>query len=122
MSTPTVTLRPSEEVVARAAAETTVSDSTGRQITLKKPGILAQFRLVEAMGPEAAENSVYRYMCLPVLYVAAIDGEPVLPPTSKLELEALIQRLDEAGMLAVQQGMAKIDGAAGGGGVEAAKN
>ncbi|AOY93831.1 hypothetical protein BKK79_20000 [Cupriavidus sp. USMAA2-4] len=119
----TVTLRPSEEVVARAAAEVTITDAKGRQITLRKPGILAQFRLVEAMGAEAAANETYRMMCLPLLYVAAVDGEPVLQPTSKLELEALIQRLDEAGMVAVQQGIAQVATAgAAGGGVESAKN
>ncbi|SOY56857.1 hypothetical protein [Cupriavidus taiwanensis] len=116
-----VTLRPSEEVVARAAAEHTVTDTNGRQITLKKPGILAQFRLVEAMGPDAAENAVYRTMCMPVIYVAAIDGEPIIPPTSKLELEALISQLDEAGLMAVQLGMAKVEGGDGGG-ADTAKN
>lgn len=121
MST-TVTIRPSDEVVARAASEVTVQDSAGRQITLRKPGILAQFRLVEAMGAEAAANETYRMMCLPLLYVAAINGDPVLQPTSKLELEALIQRLDEAGMVAVQQGMAQVTAPGTGGGVETAKN
>ncbi|WP_157128452.1 hypothetical protein [Cupriavidus sp. USMAA2-4] len=47
----------------------------------------------------------------------------MLQPTSKLELEALIQRLDEAGMVAVQQGIAQVATAgAAGGGVESAKN
>ncbi|MBO4120286.1 hypothetical protein J5T34_05970 [Cupriavidus gilardii] len=118
----TVTLRPSEEVVARAAAEVTVPDARGRQITLRKPGVLSQFRLVEAMGPEAAANDTYRFMCLPLLYVAAIDGDPVLQPTTKMELEALIQRLDEDGLIAVQEGMAQVAQASSGGGIEAAKN
>jgi len=74
------------------------------------------------MGAEAAANETYRMMCLPLLYVAAIDGDPVLQPTTKMELEALIQRLDEAGMVAVQQGIDQVATAGSNGGVDTAKN
>lgn len=95
---------PSQQVIHNAMAETNVKDARGRTITLRKPGILAQYRMVEMMG-ESAKNDVYMDMVLPVLFVTAIDGEPVVQPAKKSEVEALIQRLDEDGIAAVVVGV-----------------
>lgn len=110
MDGPTIVLRPSEEAVQKAIAEHTVTDSTGRAIKIKKPGVLAQFRLVEALG-EAAKNQVYTGMVLPLIYVTAIGDLPIFQPTSKMQIEALIQQLDEHGVDAVMQGVEKHFGA-----------
>lgn len=95
---------PSQQVIRSAAAEVTVTDVRSRTILLKKPGILAQYRLVEIMG-DAAANETYMNMVLPVLFVSAIDGEAVIAPQTKREVEALIQRLDEDGIAAVVTGV-----------------
>jgi len=95
---------PSEEVVAKAITEVNVIDASGRSITLKRPGVLAQFRLVEMLG-DSASNQSYVGMVLPLIYVAAIDGDPVSRITTKVGLEGLIQRLDEEGVVAVAQGV-----------------
>lgn len=102
----TVNQTPSEEVIAKAIAEVSITDARGRTITLKKPGVLAQYRLVEALG-DTAKNEVYTAMVLPLIYVAGIDGEPVFQPTGKREIEALIQRLDEDGVEAVSEAVMK---------------
>jgi len=99
-----VTLNPSDQIVQQANAEVTVSDERGRVIKLKKPGVLAQFRLIEALG-ETAKNEVYMGMVLPLIFVTSIDDDPVYQPASKREVEALIQRLDEDGIAAVLQGV-----------------
>lgn len=99
-----VTLNPSDQIVQQANAETTVTDKRGRVIKLKKPGVLAQFRLIEALG-DTAKNTVYMGMVLPLIFVTAIDDDPVYLPASKREVEALIQRLDEDGIDAVLQGV-----------------
>jgi hypothetical protein len=96
---------PSEEVVRAAAEEFAVTDARGRTITLKKPGILAQYRLVEAMGAEAAKNEVYMGMVLPIIFVTSIDGLHVPAPTNKSQIEGLITRLDDDGIAAVAQGV-----------------
>lgn len=95
---------PSEQAVAKASAEVVITDAKGRAIKLKKPGVLAQFRMIEILG-ESAKNIVYTGMVLPLIFVAEIDGDAVLQPQSKRELEALIQRLDEDGVAAVTAGM-----------------
>ena len=106
MADPKVTLTPSDEVVAKALAEVVVTDELGRSIKLKKPGVLAQYRLIEALG-DAAKNEVYTAMVLPLIFVSDIDGDAVYQPTSKREIEALIQRLDEAGIVAVNAGVSE---------------
>lgn len=87
-----------------------ITDARGRTLTLKKPNALAQYRLVDALGP-SAENRVYLAMCMPFLYLSAIDGEAVLMPTSKMQIEALVQRLDTDGLDALNAGIEKYFGA-----------
>lgn len=99
-----VTLNPSEEIVRMAQAEMTVLDARHRAIRLKKPGVLAQYRLIELLG-ESAKNEVYMGMVLPLIFVTAINDEPVYLPTSKAQVEALISQLDEEGIAAVMQGV-----------------
>lgn len=96
---------PAEQAVRTAQAEASVTDARGRTLTLKRPSVLAQFQLVKMVGGAAAENQVYMGMILPLLYLAAIDGEPVRAPATQLQLDALIQRLDEDGITALADGV-----------------
>ncbi|MBB5189602.1 hypothetical protein HNQ50_000312 [Silvimonas terrae] len=109
MTTPQIQIGAESQGAAAAMAPEmlTVTDSAGRQIVLKKPGVLAQYRAVEAMGA-SAENRVYMQMVLPIFYVQMIDGLPVATPSTKPQIEALIQRLDEHGLAAVIDGMAQM--------------
>jgi len=87
-----------------APPEVRVKDSRGRMITLKKPSVLSQYRIVEVVGDSAA-NEPYMAMILPLIFVTALDDDLIPLPHSKLQLEALIQRLDEDGIAAVMQGV-----------------
>jgi hypothetical protein len=102
MSEPTVTIKPTQEILTKANEETSVIDDTGRVIKIKKPGVLAQYRLIEALG-DSAQNQTYMGMVLPLIYVTAIDDLAVHQPKSKMQVEALIQQLDEAGIEAVMR-------------------
>lgn len=97
---------PSAQIIKAAANEVSVTDSAGRKITLRNPGPLAQFRLIEAAG-DSASNRVYMSMVLPLAYVTTIDGAPVPAICTKAQLEALIQRLDNHGLEAVVTGMSE---------------
>ncbi|MCK4121404.1 hypothetical protein HFK83_03340 [Ralstonia pseudosolanacearum] len=105
MTTVTINPSPSEQLIKAAAAEVTVQDDKGRTLSLRKPGVLAQYRLVEAVGPEAAKNEVYMAMIMPLIYVASVDGNPVIMPTNKRQVDALIQMLDEEGVAAAMAGV-----------------
>lgn len=95
---------PSDQIIKKASAEVSVTDERGRVIKLKKPGVLAQYRLVEILA-DSARNEVYMGMVLPLIYVSAIDDDPVYQPSRKSEVEALIQRLDEDGIAAIMAGV-----------------
>jgi hypothetical protein len=83
---------PSEQALAKAAESFKLTDDKG-SIVIKSPGVLAQYRLIEVCG-ESAKNEVYMGMVLPLIYVVEIDGDAVAQPANKLQLEALIARLD----------------------------
>lgn len=98
---PTITIKPSEEIVKTAnIVETVVAgDMT---IGLKKPNVLRQYQIVEVVG-ESAKNAVYMSMIMPLLWVVSIDGDDQPFISTKLELEALITRLGEDGIDAIMQ-------------------
>src|SRR5260363_37564 len=106
-----VTLNPSEEIIQAAHAEITVLDARHRVIRLKKPGVIAQYPLIELLG-ESAKKEVYMGMVLPLISVTAINDGPVYMAGSKAQVEALIQQLDEDGSAAVMQGVQEYFGKA----------
>lgn len=112
-------IKPSDEIIAEANKVDFVVAGTMR-IGIKKPGVLSQYRLVEMIGAEASRNEVYMAMVSPILWVTDIDGEPQPAPSSKRELEALIQRLGEEGILAITNQLSERAAAANAG--ESVKN
>ncbi len=101
-----VTINPaaSGAMTAEVKSEHQVTDAKGRVLTLRKPNVLAQYRLVKMLG-DSARNAAYMAMVTPLTYLAAIDGEPVMPPSTERELDALIQRLDDEGVMAIMDGL-----------------
>lgn len=93
-----------QQLVTATQAPVQVTDAQGRKITLKRPGVLAQYRLVELLG-DTAKNEVYMGMVLPLIFVTSIDDEAVAQPTTKRQVEALIQRLSDDGVKAVMEGV-----------------
>ena len=106
----TINDTPSSQIIAAAIKEAETTDAAGRTIKLRKPGVLAQYRLIEAVG-DSAKNEVYMAMVMPLLFVVNIDGEDVEPIARKSELEALIQRLGDDGVSCVMKSMSEHFGA-----------
>lgn len=92
---------PGESIVKAANRATTVKDGQGRTISVKKLGPLDRLKLFEVIGPENSKNEQYVGYAALAFLVSAIDGEEIPRPATKLQLEALIQRLDDDGMDAV---------------------
>jgi hypothetical protein len=92
---------PSAQVTAAAAETFQVTDKRGRSLTIKRPNLLRQFDLLEALGSDLAENATYRLFVTPIIYLTAIDNEPLAPPMTLLQVKALIQRLDTDGFEAL---------------------
>jgi hypothetical protein len=95
---------PSQQATEDARKTHEVTDAKGRVLTLKKPNVLAQFRLVKILG-DAARNATYMQLVTPLTYLVAIDGEEVIQPRSDRELDALIGRLDDEGVMAIMDNL-----------------
>jgi hypothetical protein len=84
-----------------------VTDAKGRKIGLKEPPFLAEFDIIDVVGPEKSKNQTYMGMLNPLLYIVEIDGEKVSFPQSAIQVRALIQQADRHGFLAALQGIQK---------------
>lgn len=91
---------PSQQLAKSIAVDVTATDARGRVFTLRKPGPIAKLRFIEAMG-ESSSNPLWVGIVSQLMYVAAIDGEPIATPRAKTEIEALYQRIDDDGMEAI---------------------
>lgn len=82
--------------------EVTVTDSRGRVLKLRKPGMLAQYRLVAMLG-KSADSETYLNMCMPLIYLYSIDDDSNVPCDTVRQMEALIQRLGDSGISALMK-------------------
>ena len=92
---------PTQTLIRDAVKEASITDALGRRLTLRKPDVLAQYRIVKLVGGETAKNEVYMGMIQPIIFLHAIDGDQVFFPRTESELEANIQRLGDEGLAAV---------------------
>ncbi|RKR46316.1 hypothetical protein [Paraburkholderia sp. BL17N1] len=99
---PQAPMAPSAQVVTQAASEVLVSDARGRTITMRKPNPITKLRFIDAMG-ESSTNRLWVSNIWALMFVTAVDGNPVPTPTNKNQIEALYQRLDDDGIVAVSE-------------------
>jgi hypothetical protein len=108
---PKVTMNPPQATAPAATAPVAepvedrdtrhVVDGRGRKLTVTRPDLLAEFRFVEAAGPEAAANTIWMGMVMPLIYLRELDGELIIPPISKRQIDALISRVGREGYVAL---------------------
>jgi hypothetical protein len=110
VAAPAVDAIPDAPVVAAPAAKTrvnvldastaTVTDDTGRVLKVRKLSALQRVRLFKAEGAINSENRMLGSYYSTAASVIEIDGAPVPFPSSELQLDALVGRLDEHGLAA----------------------
>jgi hypothetical protein len=83
---------------SRAPVVTT--DAQGRVLTLKPLSALDKMRLSEIVGADNAHNVEFMGYAMVAYHVVAIDGEDVPRPRTRLQLDALVGRLDDDGLQA----------------------
>ena len=71
---------------------------------------MMKIRLHELVGPSTSKVDAYMHAAFIAAGVCEIDGDRVPFPTTKLQLEALIERLDEDGLNAAGDASAKLLG------------
>lgn len=92
---------PTQEVLHQARAPVAFVDPQGRAIQLRKPSPLQELNFFAMLGGEKSTNPVYVGLTMPLLYIESIDGAVVTLRTQG-ELDALVMKLGEEGMEAVQ--------------------
>lgn len=101
-----VTLKAPESPMNSPAKESSVTDSLGRVIRLKKPRVLANLDFAKAAGGDRL-NVLYLAEVAHLKYVAAIDDRPIATPSTEAELRALYEQLGDEGNEAAMHGAAQ---------------
>jgi hypothetical protein len=94
-------MTPSETIVAAARRRYEVVDSQGRHLTLRGLTALDTLRLFKAAGPVLAQNQPWISLATLAMSVTEIDGIPLPTPVTEAQIEAIVERLGDAGLTAI---------------------
>lgn len=101
---------PTAEVIRDANGTATITDERGRVLTVKKLSSLKKLKLQELIGASAAGIPSYMGTAVAACSVIRIDGQDVPWPATKLQFEAIVDRLDEEGIVAATVALADLMG------------
>lgn len=100
----------SDEIIKKANQEHIIRDSRGRSIRLKKFNSTMKYKIYEVLGNDLCQNSFYLGSVIPLFCVTEIDGVIVPLIQNKSELDALISRLGDEGVSALDGAFVEIFG------------
>ena len=92
---------PTQQVVEDANRVEYTTDALGRTLGVTRLNAKLRRRVVKALSPSQGEKSQYLFMAMISCACVSIDGTPVPFPTSELQIDALIDRLEQEGMDAI---------------------
>jgi hypothetical protein len=92
---------PSQSLIIEAQQAQTITDSTGRRLSLRRLNALDRLRLFKAAGPALAQNPLWLGMATLAVSVTALDDVPIPPPVTEAQIETLVSRLGDAGLAAI---------------------
>ncbi|WP_293857206.1 hypothetical protein [uncultured Alsobacter sp.] len=96
------------EVIVKAAQNVAeATDANGRVIKVKVIGPVELYRLTKVLGAFSS-NQATMNMAMSACSVIAIGGEPVSPPSTEREIEAVLQRLGYEGLAAAGEALQKV--------------
>jgi hypothetical protein len=95
---PIVAAPVSNGVTVLDAKSATVVDALGRAIKVQRLSALQKMRLARFCG---AENDRFVGYATLASSVIEIEGQPAPPPSTILQIEAMVSRLDDEGLAAV---------------------
>ena len=100
-----VVATPASRVTVIDERRASVVDSKGRMIKVKKLSALDRVKLFRALGATDSENRMLGSYANTAASVVELEGAPVPFPSTSLQLDALIGRLDEHGLEAAIRGL-----------------
>jgi hypothetical protein len=101
-------MTPSEYITVAAHTAWDVTDVNGQRLTIRCPTTLDRLRLFKAIGPVVGDNQRYLGLAALAFAVQAIDGVPVPQPVNEAQIEAMVQRIGDAGIQAIADGLRPI--------------
>lgn len=104
---PPAVVSPSQAIVADANRVEYVTDSLGRRLGVKRFSASSRRRVLKALSAESGEKGELRLMAMVACACVSIDDMPVVFPMTEVQVDALIDRLDQPGLDALSEGIAK---------------
>ena len=98
---------PSEEIITEENKVIVVDDARKRKIGIRKVNMSMRRRLFKALSAENQAKPQYLGIAMLAICVTEIDGDPVSFPTTELQVDFLIDRLEDDGIAAVALGLQK---------------
>jgi hypothetical protein len=103
MAKVTIGQTPTERVVEAAKRANVVTDSAGRELTIRKLDSLDKFRLFKALGPADANNQPVLGYAMLAASVTAVNGVLLPPMLTSRQIEATISQLGDHGIEAAAE-------------------
>ncbi|HYA07485.1 MAG TPA: hypothetical protein VEF90_16490 [Xanthobacteraceae bacterium] len=94
-------LSPTQAIVADANRVEYATDSKGRNLGVVRFNASLRRRVLKALSAENGDKGQYFVMAATACCCVSIDGVPVPFPTTELQVDALIDRLDQEGLEAI---------------------
>jgi len=98
---------PSQAIVEDANRTYTVNDARGRAIEFCRPDTSRQRRLLKAISNDSANKQQLFGMYVVAVSVVSIDGDIISFPANELQVDALVDRIGDAGFAALTVEMPK---------------
>jgi hypothetical protein len=94
-------MTPTASILAKATEQKTVEDGLCRRLMVRRLTALDTLRLFKAAGPVLSQNQAWLGVASLALSVLSIDDLPIPTPTSEAQIEAIVVRLGDEGLVAV---------------------
>jgi hypothetical protein len=94
-------MEPSKRIIQDAKQTLCIRDGKNRKIEFCRPNALDTLRLLKAAGPDLSRNEAWLSMASLAFAVTSIDDIPAPQPTTEGQIEALIEKLGDAGVTAI---------------------
>jgi hypothetical protein len=98
---------PSQRIIAASNPTFEFTDTRGRKLVWRAPGVIDQVRLMRAIGAEQSKNEPYVQLVNVACSIVSIDGIVRPAVTNERQIDAAIIALGDEGVLAISAFMKK---------------
>ncbi len=79
-----------------------IYDAQNRKLTVRQLNAMDRLNMYEAAGPKLSANQGWMGVVAVAMSCVEIDGEPIQKPLSAMEMKAVVARVDQDGLDAIQ--------------------